>query len=96
MGPQAILDYEIELLDFKVMHTAISVSIAVDATNSEFGKTKDPLPRFPSKAELEQTRKKTEEEERKRLEENPPPTTGICMMNFFFVSFHVVNNYCIR
>lgn len=35
---------------------------------------KDPLPRFPTQAELAESRKKQNEEDRKLLEENPPPT----------------------
>ncbi|KAJ0393788.1 hypothetical protein P43SY_008225 [Pythium insidiosum] len=34
----------------------------------------EPLPRFPSQAELAQSRRKQFEEEKKMLEENPPPT----------------------
>ncbi|CAI5730872.1 unnamed protein product [Peronospora destructor] len=35
---------------------------------------KDPLPRFPTQAELAESRKKQNEEDQKMLEENPPPT----------------------
>ncbi|CAH0516372.1 unnamed protein product [Peronospora belbahrii] len=35
---------------------------------------KDPLPRFPTQAELAESRKKQHEEDLKLLEENPPPT----------------------
>ncbi|KAG3117016.1 hypothetical protein PI124_g4331 [Phytophthora idaei] len=35
---------------------------------------KDPLPRFPTQAELAESRKKQHEEDKKMLEENPPPT----------------------
>ncbi|CEG35518.1 peptidylprolyl isomerase d (cyclophilin d) [Plasmopara halstedii] len=35
---------------------------------------KDPLPRFPTQAELAESRKKQIEEDKKLLEENPPPT----------------------
>ncbi|CAI5721416.1 unnamed protein product [Hyaloperonospora brassicae] len=35
---------------------------------------KDPLPRFPTQAELAESRKKQNEEDQKLLEENPPPT----------------------
>ncbi|KAE9007033.1 hypothetical protein PR003_g17243 [Phytophthora rubi] len=35
---------------------------------------KDPLPRFPTQAELAESRKKQYEEDKKTLEENPPPT----------------------
>ncbi|TMW64989.1 hypothetical protein Poli38472_009156 [Pythium oligandrum] len=34
----------------------------------------EPLPRFPTQAELAETRRKQHEEEKKMLEENPPPT----------------------
>ncbi|CCI40527.1 unnamed protein product [Albugo candida] len=34
----------------------------------------DPLPRFPTSAELAETRKQQHEENKKMLEENPPPT----------------------
>ncbi|KAF1780309.1 Peptidyl-prolyl cis-trans isomerase, FKBP-type [Phytophthora cactorum] len=37
---------------------------------------KDPLPRFPTQAELAESRKKQHEEDKKMLEENPPPTVG--------------------
>ncbi|TYZ57411.1 hypothetical protein PybrP1_005996 [[Pythium] brassicae (nom. inval.)] len=35
---------------------------------------KEPLPRFPTQAELAESRKKQHEEEKKMYEENPPPT----------------------
>ncbi|KAK1933974.1 Peptidyl-prolyl cis-trans isomerase FKBP4 [Phytophthora citrophthora] len=35
---------------------------------------KDPLPRFPTQAELAESRKKQHEEDKKMMEENPPPT----------------------
>jgi hypothetical protein len=37
----------------------------------------DPLPRFPTQAELAESRRKQHEEEQKLLEENPPPTIGV-------------------
>lgn len=49
--PGAILDYEIEVVDFGT-----------------------PLPKFPSKAELDASKAKRAAEERKLLEENPPPS----------------------
>ena len=42
----------------------------------ELLKFKDPLPRFPTQAELAETRRKQAEEDKKALEENPPPTVG--------------------
>ncbi|KAF4033078.1 FKBP-type peptidyl-prolyl cis-trans isomerase [Phytophthora infestans] len=35
---------------------------------------KDPLPRFPTQAELAESRKKQQEEDKKMMDENPPPT----------------------
>ncbi|EGZ29315.1 hypothetical protein PHYSODRAFT_353627 [Phytophthora sojae] len=37
---------------------------------------KDALPRFPTQAELAESRKKQYEDDKKMLEENPPPTVG--------------------
>ena len=34
------------------------------------------MPRFPTQAELAESRKKQDEEDQKLLEENPPPTVG--------------------
>lgn len=38
----------------------------------------EPLPRFPTQAELAESRKKQYEEEKKMMEDNPPPTLGAC------------------